>query len=1334
MKRFLQALSLATLLFCSFSLYAQDENLFWEKEQVLFRGNIGRARSVQSSSIIGLVFSNNTERREIWFTWSRDGDTWEKPVRLVNNFFTNNADGVDFSGVLTEDNILFLAYRSGEQEITLSNVNAGATGRGIQPLKTYTFNRTSYLPRLFLDSTGNLHMLVSQNEKGSITLYHQKINPASGDVIFQQPIAPGLQNPINPMFAEDRNRLQIVFQAKDPAIQQGLLYNIVLAESNDQGEIWEYTTLVASRGKNNQRPFILNNRLRTYLVWEREDENFVNHIYYKSFLNLNNIPEEGRILSSPTAEAHDPSMIFFNNTLYVYWYGDSTGRFLNNAAQVIGDEPFPATVILEKPGRSHMIRPVLYRDEPVLFWVQSRRNSRTLNLVKTDTNVNTPEIRPLVKVPTNRILNTNTISLGWSEITDTSGLEGYRYLLTRREGQQVNPNAPYSFFQQQQFDNLDDGLWYFKIKAYDRAGNESAESVYTFTVDTTPPDLPAFIDPPLDEDGTLNTNSPQLAWEESNEKAAYFNLFYRYYETTDPIRIERTRLGIRFDSRAKRTRNTRIDIDGLDNGTLLVGLQQVDLAGNKSEVNWRSYTLNDYIPVTFITRITSRLVFNGDNLITITGRGYSDGGDVTRIIIDRDKQEPWDYVLGPSRFKVDSDRVIRQTRGVEIDDGRYYLAVDHPLRGLAWYRSRSDFSGKWLFRYKDTDLFSFDSLLFTDSGINLTTWMVTIFVVICLLIFLLLFSTTVKISRERAIVQHMLLDLEEKRQFLKQDTYTERKKEMKRKGMGLTLKYTFLILMLVIIVVSATSVTLSNLALRNERINLAREMRERAVLVMRNYEVTMLDIFTFQKGFTEAVDATFSTSSLPDVGFVMFRQAADSTTVIRYGNSRNIFFKDVDMDLVTSDELDQMLLDEIFTEQAEIDIDGFKDNYDGTSLTYPEFDPNNLKDRYIFVKPIIIESDNNRYVGEIVIGYSFRKILDLIRDETINLIRITLIVTLVAILISIVGAIFLATTTIRPIRKISRQVNVISNTEDYEQLEGTENEKITVTSRDEIGVLADSINDMTEKLIEKAKADKQLLLGKEIQKKFLPLEPHETDDIDIYGFYEGAKGVSGDFFDYKVLDDEGKYYSFIICDVAGKAVPAALIMVQISTVFNTYFSDFSMSRESMNTVNIVNTINDTVAEKGFPGRFAAILVGILNIKTGKMIVTNAGYTQVLIYRKKLGRAEWVQLDAQSGAAGVFPSEMLPNPYVQESLQIDHGDTIMLFSDGIEEARNGETFINENGEETPEEFGLDRIKQIIDENGSKSPKEVINTLIEEQEIFRNGFEQYDDLTIMAIKRK
>jgi len=535
-------------------------------------------------------------------------------------------------------------------------------------------------------------------------------------------------------------------------------------------------------------------------------------------------------------------------------------------------------------------------------------------------------------------------------------------------------------------------------------------------------------------------------------------------------------------------------------------------------------------------------------------------------------------------------------------------------------------------------------------------------------------------------------------------------------------------------IVSGTAFSISYLAIQNERRNLANEMKEKALIVAKNYHASLMDIYILQKGYTEAVDISNLTSTFQDVGFVFFKDINESDAIIRYGEKENVLLKINNLKDMDTTQKNKIVTQKIYNSDLKKYIEEFKQKLNTDTKIYPDFNPDELKDSYIFTQAIIIGDDNNKkYIGEMVIGYSFERILKLIEKETYTLFYIALIVSGIAIFVSVIGAIFLATTTIRPIKKMLKHVELITSKEDYEDLVTDGKDKIIVKSRDEIGILADSINEMTHKLIEKAKADKQLLLGKEIQKKFITLTPIENDKIHIYGFYEGAKGVSGDYFEYKKLDEDN--YSFIICDVSGKAVPAALIMVQISTIFHSYFANFKVGSKSFDkvTVDIITQINDTVEERGFQGRFAATLVLILNVKTGVAYLTNAGYTQMLVYRAHKKECEWIKL-FPSGAAGVFPSYMLPEPFQSEKIQVGNGDMLFLFTDGIEEARCGDKKYNEKGEEIIEEFGLERLKEVIEKSPEKTSKGVIDRIMEEEAKFRNGGEQYDDLTLLAVQRK
>ncbi|HVO38873.1 MAG TPA: SpoIIE family protein phosphatase [Spirochaetia bacterium] len=407
----------------------------------------------------------------------------------------------------------------------------------------------------------------------------------------------------------------------------------------------------------------------------------------------------------------------------------------------------------------------------------------------------------------------------------------------------------------------------------------------------------------------------------------------------------------------------------------------------------------------------------------------------------------------------------------------------------------------------------------------------------------------------------------------------------------------------------------------------------------------------------------------------------------------------------------------------------------------PPFDPHKaLAPRYLFYKPIVffVPADKSFYQGLVRLDVDTTTITRQTRESRNGLIRSTALIALAAIGLGILGAVIMASITVTPIRRLAAGVAKIRDTEDKEELK---DHRITVRTRDEIGTLAATVNDMTQGLVKAAAANKELMLGKDIQKMFLPLEKdaearkgttagEETPQLEIYGYYEGAKGVSGDYFDFKKLDDV--HYAFIKCDVAGKGVPAALIMVEVATLFINYIRDWPKKKESVSRISdpkerqaalreleridsLVYTINDMLEERGFKGRFAALTVCIFNAATGTATVCNAGDNIVHIYRSAQGQMMQYKLP-ESPAAGVFPSMLveMKSGFPQVPQKLERGDALFLFTDGFEEAKRsfrnsqwevvpcdepdlkeGEQHLGTHSKgQTSEEFGTPRIEAIV----------------------------------------
>ena len=220
---------------------------------------------------------------------------------------------------------------------------------------------------------------------------------------------------------------------------------------------------------------------------------------------------------------------------------------------------------------------------------------------------------------------------------------------------------------------------------------------------------------------------------------------------------------------------------------------------------------------------------------------------------------------------------------------------------------------------------------------------------------------------------------------------------------------------------------------------------------------------------------------------------------------------------------------------------------------------------------------------------------------------------------------------------------------------------------------------MTRGLVQAAKANKELTLGKEVQKMFIPLGTdqggrklttgvYENEYLEVFGYYEGADALSGDYFDH--IDLKNGYHAFIKCDVAGHGASASLIMVEVATIFTSYFRRYVGKKPNLNITELVNTINELLEERQFRGRFAALIIGLLELKSGKMQLCHAGDNLVHIYDHAQAKVV-VRTLPEAPATGIFSRDLIDmkGGYQQVTHQLQHGDTVLFFTDGLEESHH-----------------------------------------------------------------
>lgn len=245
----------------------------------------------------------------------------------------------------------------------------------------------------------------------------------------------------------------------------------------------------------------------------------------------------------------------------------------------------------------------------------------------------------------------------------------------------------------------------------------------------------------------------------------------------------------------------------------------------------------------------------------------------------------------------------------------------------------------------------------------------------------------------------------------------------------------------------------------------------------------------------------------------------------------------------------------------------------------------------------------------------------------------------------------------------------------------------------------------------KARMQEELNVGRDIQQSMLPrVFPAFPDrkELELYAVLEPALEIGGDLYDFFLLDDHR--LCFVIGDVSGNGVPAAMFMAMTKIMVKTRASS------DPSPASIVTHVNDALSAENDSCMFVTLYLGILNLRDGRLLTTNAGHNPPLLKRRD-GQFEW--LTAQDGPL-VGP---MPGIAFKESLiQLGPGDELFLYTDGVTEADNRRC----------ELFGKDRLKTVLDQSRAVSVVERIGDVMKAVKTFAGDAPQADDITILGIR--
>ena len=322
---------------------------------------------------------------------------------------------------------------------------------------------------------------------------------------------------------------------------------------------------------------------------------------------------------------------------------------------------------------------------------------------------------------------------------------------------------------------------------------------------------------------------------------------------------------------------------------------------------------------------------------------------------------------------------------------------------------------------------------------------------------------------------------------------------------------------------------------------------------------------------------------------------------------------------------------------------------------------------------------------------------------------------MLAFMETIVFAIFFATIfvlvkvlVVKNIRKINTSLSQITD--------GNLNVTVDVRDNEEFASLSDDINSTVTTLkhyIDEAAArfDKDLEIAKQIQQSALPsvFPPYPNrKDFSIYASMNAAKEVGGDFYDFYLVDEN--HLAFVVADVSGKGIPGAMFMMTSKTLIK------SFAESGLPVHEVLTNVNTQLCQNNEAGMFVTAWMGILDLQTGLIKFANAGHNPPLVKHKD-GSYEFLKGKVNFVLAGM---DMVK--YKEQELQLQPGDEIYLYTDGVTEAHNSNN----------ELFGENRLLESLNSTKGMSVEDICKKVKEDVDAFVCDAEQFDDITMLCVQ--
>ncbi len=248
-------------------------------------------------------------------------------------------------------------------------------------------------------------------------------------------------------------------------------------------------------------------------------------------------------------------------------------------------------------------------------------------------------------------------------------------------------------------------------------------------------------------------------------------------------------------------------------------------------------------------------------------------------------------------------------------------------------------------------------------------------------------------------------------------------------------------------------------------------------------------------------------------------------------------------------------------------------------------------------------------------------------------------------------------------------------------------------------------------IAQRERLDRELEIAREVQQRLFPQKLPIVSGLDFAGYCRPAEGVGGDYYDFIHLPDTS--LGIAVGDVSGKGIAAALMMASLQASLR------GQTIKPCETLSeMIQHINGLMYDASAENRYATFFYAQYHPQTRALRYVNAGHNPPIVLRQREGGHEFIRLEDGGTVVGLFPDF----PFCEGLVQLEKGDVLVAFTDGISEAMN----------EADEEFDEERLMAALKTLEARTASEMISQILVEVDGFTAGAKQHDDMTLVVVR--